>query len=174
MQKFHSASLKRDFESIYFGVLEPAVAADKSSVGDAPANPHSAGEMGASAAGAVNPHARIQMETSGIDIGRVPPARGGHRIAEMYAAKSALAGKTVRVRAVVVKSTPDVMGKTFAHVRDGSGTEANQDFDLTVTTQEKPQVRQSLLLEGRLEVNVDLGAGYKYPLILQDARVVNE
>jgi hypothetical protein len=92
----------------------------------------------------------------------------------MYAAKSALAGKTVRVRAVVVKSTPDVMGKTFAHVRDGSGTEANQDFDLTVTTQEKPQVRQSLLLEGRLEVNVDLGAGYKYPLILQDARVVNE
>jgi len=47
-------------------------------------------------------------------------------------------------------------------------------LDLTITTQSIPRLNASVLFEGRLEVGVDYGAGYQYPLILQDARVVNE
>lgn len=181
MQNFHSASLNRDFEAIYFGVLdEPAAPVNPHAGGGNPhvaigQNPHASGELGAGAPGTVNPHAQ-PTDVAGTDVGQVAKAKGqaGHTIAEMFAKKSALAGKTVRVRAVIVKSTPDVMGKTFAHVRDGSGSEASRDFDLTITTQEKPQLRQTVLLEGKLELDVDLGAGYKYPVILQDAHIVNE
>jgi len=171
MQNFHSASLNRDFEAIYFGVLEPAAGVRA----NARANSRPSGEVGPSPTGGVNPHA-LPPTDPGVELGRVTRAAGelGHTIAEIHANKSRLAGKTVRVRAVVVKVTPDVMGRTFAHVRDGSGTPAAQDFDLTVTTRETPNVRQTVLLEGRLDLDVDFGAGYKYPLILQDARVTSE
>jgi hypothetical protein len=59
-------------------------------------------------------------------------------------------------------------------VRDGSGDRKTKELDLTVTTQSIPGLHESLLFEGKLEVGVDYGAGYKYPVILQDARVVSE
>jgi hypothetical protein len=164
--------LNRDFEAIYFGVLEGA-----GGVADEPiaANPHAGAGVGASA-GSVNPHAQAPSDIGEVKPGDVAKAKGerGFTIAEIYAKKAALAGKPIRVRAIVVKSTPDVMGKTFVHVRDGSGRAGNQELDLTVTTQEKPELRESLVFEGNLQLDIDLGAGYKYPLILQDARVVNE
>ena len=60
------------------------------------------------------------------------------------------------------------------HVRDGSGNEKAGNFDLTITTQAQPQLGDTLLFEGKLGVDVDFGAGYKYPAIIQDAQLVTE
>jgi hypothetical protein len=175
MQNFHSSSLNRDFESIYFGVLDGTGNAGDELRAPGMANPHAGPGMEASAMGQLNPHAQVPAAAADIKVSNVPKAKGdyGYTIAEVYAKKAALVQKPIRVRAVVVKSTPDVMGKTFVHVRDGS-QERNQALDLTVTTQEKPELGQTLVFEGKLQLDVDLGAGYKYPLILQDARVVTE
>ncbi len=178
MTDFQSTALNRKFDLIYFGAL-----AGKDDVAGA-SNPHAGMDMknphgGATppANGETNPHAQgASPAADAVAIGKVAKAKGelGHTVAEVFAKRGALAGKTIRVRAVVVKSVPGVMGKTFLHVRDGSGSEKTADHDLTVTTQAQPQVGDTLLFEGKLGTDVDLGAGYKYPAIVQDAQLITD
>ena len=179
MRDFQSTALNRKFDLIYFGVL-----AGKGQPGtnDGASNPHAGMDMSKPHGGATppsgdaNPHAQASPAADAVPIGKVTKAKGelGHTVAEVFAQRSALSGKTVRVRAVVVKSVPGVMGKTFVHVRDGSGNETAADHDLTVTTQAQPQVGDTLLFEGKLGTDVDFGAGYKYPAIIQDAQLITD
>ncbi len=92
-------------------------------------------------------------------------------ISELYARKDELANRKVRVRAQVVKATPNIMKRNWIHLQDGSGDPARGSFDLTVTSQELPQVGEIVVVEGELHVNKDFGAGYRYDLIIENARV---
>jgi hypothetical protein len=156
MTGFTSATLKRTFDEIYFGVLETqgALAA---AVGE-------------------DPHARARAAGDTADVGKVDRAAGplGRTIAELYAQRALLEGKPVRVRGVVVKSVGGVLGRTFLHVRDGSGDAQAGDNDLTVTTSATPEVGARVLLEGTAVRDKDYGSGYRYPLILEDARLLPE
>lgn len=156
MTNFTSPRLKRTFEQIHFGVLVGQNAAPAS------ADPHGAAQ-------GEQPHGT----TAGAElpIGNIEKAEGpnGVRIAELFAQKKSLAGKSARVRGVVVKATNGVMGKNFLHLRDGSGTEAQQDHDLTVTTNETIEKGQTVVLEGTVTLDKDLGAGYRYDVLLEDA-----
>lgn len=157
MKNFTSPKLKRTFEQIHFGTL---VGQD---VANAPSNPH--------AAAMPTEHPVNTPANDDIVIGKIEKANGpnGLRIAEVFAQKTSLSGKSARVRGVVVKVTNGVMGKNFVHLRDGSGSEAQHDDDLTVTTQEKLERGQTVLLEGTITLNKDLGAGYHYDVLLEDA-----
>jgi hypothetical protein len=153
MVDFESKTLGRTFDSIYFGSLE---------VGGAAVAPQAPGGHGRTAAPA--PAA----------VADVPIAEGdrGARIADVHARRAELSGKPVRVRGVVVKSTAGVMGRSFVHLRDGSGDAAAGTDDLTVTMSETPAVGDTLLVEGTVTVDKDFGAGYRYPVLLEDAQVV--
>lgn len=157
MKNFTSPKLKRTFEQIHFGTL---VGQD---VANTPANPH--------AAAMPTGHPANAPAGDDIVIGQIEKADGpnGLRIAEVFAQKTSLAGKSARVRGVVVKVTNGVMGKNFVHLRDGTGSEAQHDDDLTVTTQETLERGQTVLLEGTITLNKDLGAGYHYDVLLEDA-----
>lgn len=122
------------------------------------------------------PHAGPGVAADVVPIGKVSKASGinGRSVAELNAAPAALRGERVRVRAVVVKSTPAVLGRTFVHVRDGSGAAADGTHDLTVTTQEQPVVGSEVLLEGVLEFDKDFGSGYRYKVLLSDATLIVE
>jgi hypothetical protein len=98
----------------------------------------------------------------------------GYAIAEIFSKKQSLAGKRVRVRGMVTKVTLDVLGKTFLHIRDGSGAPDTQNNDLAVTTSARPAKGDVLLLEGTLTPDKDLGIGYKYPVLFEDAISVTE
>jgi hypothetical protein len=78
------------------------------------------------------------------------------------------------VRGVVVKSTPGVLGRTFAHLRDGSGDAARKDNDLTVTSEQPLEVGQTVLVQGTVVTDKDFGSGYKYDVLLTDARRVEQ
>jgi hypothetical protein len=178
MTDFQSTALNRKFDLIYFGALagkDDVPGASNPHAGMDMKSPHGGGAM-PSSSGETNPHAQPLPAADAVAIGKVTKAKGelGHTVADIFAKRSALSGKTVRVRAVVVKSVPGVMGKTFVHVRDGSGSEKTADYDLTVTTQAQPQVGDTLLFEGKLATDVDLGAGYKYPAIVQDAQLITD
>lgn len=179
MRDFQSTALNRKFDLIYFGVLadngQASAAAGNPHAGMDMSNPHG-GAMPPTNPGEANPHAQASPSADAVPIGKVTKAKGelGHTVAEIFAKRSALSGKTVRVRAVVVKSVAGVMGKTFVHVRDGSGSEKTADHDLAVTTQAQPQVGDTLLFEGKLGTDVDFGAGYKYPAIIQDAQLITD
>jgi len=90
-------------------------------------------------------------------------------VAALYKEKSALAGKEVRVQGKVVKVNNGVMHRNFLHVQDGTGDQNTND--LTVTSQQTAKVGDQVLVTGRVGVNKDFGAGYSYPLLLEEASV---
>lgn len=160
MTSFVSATLKRTFDSIYFGVLDTGA-------GDRPAAPALPGN---------NPHSAPVASGEAIAVPKLPRAPGplGHTVAELTADRGTLRGKPARVRGVVVKSIGGILGRTFLHVRDGSGDAKSGDNDLTVTTQATPSVGERVLLEGTVVTDKDYGSGYRYPVLLEDARVLPE
>jgi len=174
MQDFESKTLKRKFAVIHFGSLDTGSAPAAGGAAMPPGHPG----PGASAAGGAMPpghaNAAAPAAEAPIEIGKIEKASGpdGRTVAEIFAQKSTLAGKKVRVRGVVVKATNGIMGKNFLHLRDGSGSDQAKDNDLTVTTAEELAKGAKVLLQGTLVLDKDLGAGYKYDAILEDAASV--
>ncbi|HVM97876.1 MAG TPA: hypothetical protein VMT89_15880 [Candidatus Acidoferrales bacterium] len=154
MANFTSKSLNRTFDMIYF-VSSIQIVNDQAS--NAMAAAHSAAAHSAS-----NAPAPAQ-----VDFSNIKKADGGHTVAELYSGKTALAGKDVAVRGRVVKYTAAVMGKNWVHVRDGSG--ANGTNDLTVSTNATAAIGDMVLVRGKLQTDRDLGAGYRYEVIIEDA-----
>jgi hypothetical protein len=152
MTEFASATLKRTFDAIYFGVL-----------GDG---------GGPSLENAANPHAVADAAFGKVD--KVVRAKGalGRTVAELFAERAALEGKPARVHAVVVKCVEGVLGRNFVHVKDGSGGAG--DSDLAVTTSALPALGSQVLLEGTVAKDKDFGMGYRYPVLLEDARLIGE
>lgn len=160
MTKFESKSLKRTFDEIYFGTLTP----DGS---DAAAGNGAMG-AGAAPAGMGTP----PVET--VKVGKVEKATGADAltVAEAWARKDALAGKTVTIRGVVVKYNPEVMKKNWLHLQDGSGDADKGTNDITVTTLDAVAKGQTVTIRGTVKTSKDFGAGYKYAIIVEDAKVL--
>jgi hypothetical protein len=89
----------------------------------------------------------------------------------VYASKTALKDKPVVVRGTVVKFNPGIMGRNWVHIRDGSGSPETKDNDLTLTTQDTVAVGDVVLARGTVRLDKDFGAGYTYPVILEDVKI---
>jgi hypothetical protein len=172
MDGFESATLKRKFDRIVFGTLGP-------SSGATPAAPAPAGGMAAAHGGSAVPDA-VAAQHAGVSGGpqttekiSVPKAEGaeGKTVAELFAQRAALNGKTVAVRGKVVKFNGGIMGKNWIHLRDGSGTPEGKDNDLTVTTSDSAAKGDVVLVRGTVGIDRDFGSGYTYALIVEDAKV---
>ncbi len=164
MDGFESKTLNRTFERIVFGTLGPGAAAPAAGA------PGPAGSVPPEMAAA---HASV---ASGPDVEEkisVAKAEGpeGRTIAELFAQRASLAGKPVSVRGKVVKLNTGIMGKNWIHLRDGSGTAAGKDHDLTVTTQDVVSKGDVVLVKGTVAVDRDFGSGYTYDLLVEEAKV---
>ncbi|MGB8321063.1 MAG: GW dipeptide domain-containing protein [Ignavibacteriaceae bacterium] len=102
----------------------------------------------------------------------VKPVSGGKTIAQIYADKSSLAGKTVTVRGKVTKFNPNIMGRNWIHIQDGTGSANN--YDLMITSKDIVKIGDVVVAEGTVAVNKDFGAGYSYPVMVEDASVKAE
>lgn len=153
MQNFHSKSLKRDFSVVYF---VDRFITDK--VVSAGSNPVSA-----------SPHANIKQKQAAKPVKGIRKVKGGNTIAEIYANKASLKGKTIRVRGQVSKFTASVMGKNWLHIRDSSGLQ-----DLTVTTDNKAVIDDIVVIKGKLGLDKNFNYGYVYPVIVEEARIMKE
>jgi hypothetical protein len=161
MSKFESTTLKRTFDEVYFGTLTPP------DVG-------AAGGSGAGGGGG-NPHAGIQS-TAAVDVGTVEKASGSdaRTVAEVWEQKGSLEGKSVTIRGVVVKYNEGVMGKNWIHLQDGSGAAAQGTNDMTVTTLDGAAKGETILIKGTVRTNKDFGAGYRYAVIVEEAKVAKQ
>lgn len=99
----------------------------------------------------------------------VPKAPGGITIAEFYAGKNTLSGKTVKICGKVVRFSAGIMKKNWVHIQDG--TKDAGKYDLTVTTQDSVKVGDIVIFEGVASFNKDVGAGYFYEILLEDAKL---
>jgi hypothetical protein len=161
MDGFESKTLHRKFEHILFGSL---AASDKGS-----AQPGAgAGKMAPLTTGHPSvPDAAVRS----LGPIKVAKAEGpaGRTVAEIYAQRAALKGAEVAVRGKVVKFTTSVMGKNWAHLRDGSGSSEKANDDITVTTKDAAAVGDVVLVKGVVHLDRDFGAGYSYAVLIEDA-----
>ena len=90
------------------------------------------------------------------------------KLSELFAEPQAYNGKTIRVSGRCVKVNNAIMGKNWVHIQDGSG----DDLDLTITTQESVSIDDQVTFEGVIKTNVDVGAGYYYDVIMEEAKLI--
>jgi hypothetical protein len=104
-------------------------------------------------------------------VEQMAPAPGALSIADVWAQRKSLAGKTVVVRGKVVKFNGGILDRNWVHLQDGSGSAADRTNDLVVTTAATVKVGDIVTMSGVLAIGVDIGAGYAYDAILEKAVV---
>jgi hypothetical protein len=155
MKNFESKTLNMTFDRIVFG----SIAAHGASPPSAPV------DMAAMHADMAKP----------VDVGTINVIKAsgpdGRTVAEINARKADLKGKTVVVRGKVVKFTPEVLGKNWIHLRDGSGSAADGSNDILVTTLDETKIGDVVLVKGVVQTDRDLGSGYSYKVLIEEARL---
>jgi hypothetical protein len=196
MKDFESQTLKRKFDVIYFGTLqgEGGAAMGAAPAGEAhgPGDGHDHGPaaqggpavpagMGGAMGGAMGQpppqmgqqHAQVASGPTDVKVEKVAKATGSdaRTVEEIWTQRAALKEKSVSVRAQVVKFSPGIMGRNWVHLRDGSGSADKATHDITVTTQDEVKVGDVVTAKGTVRVDKDFGAGYAYPVIIEEAKV---
>ena len=92
-------------------------------------------------------------------------------VAALNQSKAGLAGKTVSAQGKVVKVNNGIMGRNFVHIQDGTGDAKAGTNDLTVTSKETAAIGDQVTISGTVVLNRDFGAGYSYPLLIEDASI---
>lgn len=92
-------------------------------------------------------------------------------VAEIVTQRTALKDKPVVLRAKAVKFTPGVMGKNWVHLQDGTGSAADGSDDVLLTTKDDVKVGDVVVFKGVVRNDVDLGSGYSYKVLVEDAKL---
>ena len=169
---FHSKRLNREFEMVYFvggirrmGESVPQQMPSAPPRGHPPIVPSPGVQM-------AHPPIDELADVPAVKLGEVARVKNGKTVAEIVSGRQVLAGEEIRVRAKVVRFTPNVAGTNWLHVQDGSGEEDTND--LAVTTNAVVKVGDIVLIHGTVSVNRDLGFGISYPVILEASQVTVE
>jgi len=151
MGQFHTDTLNRTFDSILFvGVLKV--------VNEVIADNHAATDA----------HA-LQKNASAPapEAGEIQPLDGGKTVAEILAAATQLSDQEISLRARVVKVSEDILGRNWITLQDGTGeAPANK---LIATSVELAEVGAVVTVSGTVRNDVDLGSGYRYSVLLEEA-----
>jgi hypothetical protein len=126
-------------------------------------------EISKEAAAAVGMSHMEEAKTGKENI-TIEPAEGAITISELYKNKKDYSGKLVKIKGKVTKVNPSIMGKNWIHLQDG--TEFEGQFDLTVTSDAIPETGNTIIIEGKVALDKDFGYGYAYPLLLEEAKII--
>ncbi len=149
MKNFHSKTINKTFDSIFF-VQGISTSPQSQKIAEA----------------------HQQAYKSSKEKISVKPLKGGMTVAQVFSNKSSLAGKTVSIRGEVTKYNPNIMGRNWIHIQDGTQSENN--YDLLVTSNDEAAVGQTIVVKGKIAVDKDFGAGYTYPVMIEDAKVISK
>ncbi|MEI7810936.1 MAG: DNA-binding protein [Ignavibacteria bacterium] len=155
MKNFKSETLKRTFESILF--VEDCVRGGQEGNGQA------------TTGGAMPAHPQVKSVPEQV---AVESAKGGKTVAQIFKEKAALNGKIVKVRGKVTKYNPGIMDRNWIHIQDGTNDAGN--YDLMVTSKESTNVGEVITVEGKVAVDIDFGAGYSYPVMIENTKITKE
>jgi len=147
MKNFESKSLNKTFPTILFGSL---TVADK-----ATASPHSGA-------------AKALDTTVPVNVAKAIGANA-RTVAEIVTKAAELKDKSVLVRGQIVKYNPQVMGRNWIHLRDGSGVAADNTHDILVTTTQQAKHGDVVTVSGVVRTDKDFGSGYAYKVLIEDA-----
>jgi hypothetical protein len=160
MGRFESKALNRSFDSIIFseGVLSGA--------SNAPVTDPGKNE-------GVSPGSQGTIKDKAAKIS-VPKATGPNAITvgEAFSKSAKLNNKKVVIHGQVVKFSSGIMGKNWIHIQDGTGSEKKKTHNLVCTSKSDiADVGDVVTITGTLIKDRDFGSGYKYPVIIEDAKI---
>jgi hypothetical protein len=99
---------------------------------------------------------------------KIEPPSGGITISELYANRAKYDGQIVSVKGKSIKVNNMIMNRNWIHIQDGSSGDSNQD--LTVTTMDDVSLGEIVAFQGKIALNKDFGSGYKYEVIMEEAK----
>ena len=100
----------------------------------------------------------------------IAPCEGCVTISKLLADKKSFSGKTIKITGQVTKFLPQIMGKNWVHIQDG--TEFEGGFDLTITTDQQVNVGDKMTFEGKITLDKDFGYGYFYAVLMEEGKIV--
>jgi hypothetical protein len=156
MDGFETKTLNRKFDRIFFGTLQQSEGADSSQLMQ---NAHS----GMSEPADIGP---IKVEKA--------PGPEGQTVGDVFSQKLKLKDRKVAIRGKVVKVNSNIMGKNWIHIQDGTGNLQAKTNDLTITSQGSAAVGDTVLVKGVVTTDKDLGMGYFFPVIIEDAIILKQ
>lgn len=175
MAKFHSKTLNRDFDVVYFTGSILVNPGEGKGAEATPALPPGHPALPSPALPALPPNhpsvTNLPATAAAVPVAGISKAEGGKSVQEIISAGTKLTGQTVKVRGVVVKYNGKVMGRNWLHIQDGSGSIEKSDNDLTITSAIEAKVGDTVLVTGKVATDKDFGAGYRYAVIVEDAQV---
>jgi hypothetical protein len=100
----------------------------------------------------------------------VEPCEGCLTVAKLMENKQSYSGKVIKIKGNVTKFNPQIMGKNWVHIQDG--TEFQGVFDLTITTDILVTVGETVTFEGKIALDKDFGYGYVYNVLMEEGKLV--
>ena len=158
MLNFHSKSLDRTFESIWF--------VQKVSITGQDASRQAAAQGHGPIPSSIPQKAAVAAPAPGS----IDKLDGGKNVEEILADPTALDGQEVSLRAKVIKVSENIMGMNWITLQDGTGTAPNDR--LIATSSELVSVGELVTAKGLLQNDVDLGYGYHYAALLEEATFI--
>jgi hypothetical protein len=162
MAGFHSKALNRTFDTVYF--VETLQNLSSETLPDG----HPETALPSGHPDVAEPETTEDVKTA---VAQLEP---GQDIAWLYANKDSLNGQPIRLRGKVVKYNDGILGQNFIHIQDGSGSAASGNNDLTITTQNETAVGEIIVVSGTVVLDKDFGAGYSFPVLVEDATISKE
>ena len=159
MGKFESKALKRTFDSIVFsdGVISGAAKSTADPSKDQGTSPGSSGTVAA--------------KTAKISVPKASGANA-HTVEDAYKNSAKLNKKKVVIAGQVVKVSLGIMNKNWIHIQDGTGSGKKKTHNLVCTsTTDTADVGDVVTITGTLIKDRDFGSGYKYNVIIEDAKI---
>jgi hypothetical protein len=68
-----------------------------------------------------------------------------------------------------VKYNPEIMGRNWVHLRDGTGSALDNSNDLLVTTTNEAEIGDVVTAKGIVRTDMDFGSGYAYKVLVEEA-----
>lgn len=93
---------------------------------------------------------------------------GSIKIAELVKNQKKYEGKVIQISGKCVKINPNIMGRNWIHLKDGS----KDNYDLVVTSNVFIKEGTIVTIKAKVTLHKDFGAGYKYDLILEEGTLV--
>lgn len=169
MTDFTSKALNKTFDQILFvSAIVPTDKSAQSTSAQGSTAQTAQGKAGADAHANCNHDKELTLEPVASTV-KVAKNASGYTIEELYTKKATLKDKSVKINAKVVKVSKNIMGKDWVHLQDGSGAAGTDDIIATAANS-TVQVGDSVTANGTIKTDVDLGYGYKFPVLIEEAK----
>ncbi|HQV39749.1 MAG: hypothetical protein IPO60_10870 [Flavobacteriales bacterium] len=145
---FHSNEYNRDFDELV--LVSKVVPADHGESGMADASPTTVNSQ------EVKPTVKVDVA-------------GSVKIADLIASPKKYEGKVIQVSGTCTKVNPNIMGRNWVHLKDGS----KGDPEVVATTDVVVPLGEKATIVGTVVLDKDFGAGYRYAILLENATTVH-